>query len=76
MSGQSVEEALRGKGYVTVMEAAELVGMTPERVRQWIRAGDLKAVALGPRKTYVVRQDIVDRLPPEAAKALGLKQRR
>lgn len=44
--------------YVTVSEAAELMGMTPDGVRKCIRSGRLVAVKRSERKTLVSRLSI------------------
>lgn len=69
-------DELRKQGFVSVMDAAAFVGVSAERVRQWIRAGELTSIAPTPRKTFVKLQQVIDRLPAETAKVLGLQQTR
>lgn len=43
---------------VGVTEAAQIIGVTPSRVRQLLRAGELKGEKLGPRAWAITRKEV------------------
>ncbi len=47
---------------LTVPEVAELLGVTDETIRRWLRDGRLEGVLLSRRAGWRVRSDAVDRM--------------
>jgi len=47
---------------LTVTEVAELLGVTEETVRRWLRDGRLEGVLLSRRAGWRVRSEAVDRM--------------
>ena len=45
---------------LTVREVAELLCVSPQTVRAWIRLGNLHALRIG--KKYLVRRSVIDKL--------------
>jgi excisionase family DNA binding protein len=62
---------MEAQGYHTFTAAAGLLGVSRQTLYTWIRAGKLKATAVGDRR-YISRAAMVAHLGPEGAKALGL----
>lgn len=52
--------------YMTVKDAAKMLGLTPRRIRQLIASGDLTAEKLG--RDWFVLRDSVDKLRGEKGK--------
>ena len=50
MSNNPLLQSLINGEWLTVDEAAEIVGITPFSVRRWIRNGDLPSMLIGSRK--------------------------
>jgi excisionase family DNA binding protein len=50
--------------FVTVSEAASLLRVAPGTVRRWIRAGEVPAYRLGPRRVALRRDDVARLVTP------------
>ena len=49
---------------LTVAEAAALLRVDPSTIRRWIRAGNVAAYRVGPRRLALKRADLADLLSP------------
>ena len=47
---------------LTVAQVAERLQLHPETIRRWIREGRMKAITLGTRSGFRIRQSELDRL--------------
>ena len=50
------------KPYVTVEEAAEYLGVHPQTVRRWLRAGQIQGRMISRAAGYRIRRDEVERV--------------
>jgi excisionase family DNA binding protein len=50
--------------FVTVAEAATLLGVAPSTVRRWIREGDIPAYRIGRRRVALKRDDLSGLITP------------
>ena len=58
--------------WLTVDQVAQMLNVTEETVRRWIRAGDLPVLELGGRKAgYRIRQTDLDRFIADRYGPLG-----
>lgn len=46
--------------YLSVVQVADLLGVSPDTVRADIRAGRLPALEIGPRRIKRVRRDLIE----------------
>lgn len=52
------------KEYITVNEAAELMGVVPRTIYNKVWSGELRAYKLGPRSIRIKQEDLWDLLEP------------
>lgn len=58
--------------YLTVSEAAALLRVAPSTIRRWIRAGQISAYRLGPRRIFLRRADLFELVAPVSPGAGGI----
>lgn len=59
--------------FVTVAEAAALLGVAPSTIRRWIREGDLPAHRIGRRRVALRRADLASLITP-ARRAVAVNE--
>lgn len=58
------ERAVPARGYISIIEAAELIGVTDRTVRQMIADGRLKAYSISPRIVRIKLADLEAAMRP------------
>lgn len=56
---------IEGKPFVTVEEAAAMIGVHPQTVRRWLRDGQMKGTMISRAAGYRIRRQEVERVLTE-----------
>lgn len=70
------KQILVENGYITANDAARVLGISRPRMYQMLESKAIEGIEIGVgdhKRQYVRKQDLIDKLGPDAARVLGLR---